>query len=254
MDALVVALVLGTLLLAARKRHASAVFVLGLAIGSKLWPLLLIPLVLRPLWPRLLPLAAALALLLTMTFVWVLPTLLAGLDLRSGYVAYAQLWTTNSALFPMIEGLSRVSLRPWGFEAAAWALARTVIALFLGGLALWQARRPIRSTENLIERAGLVVAALVLLSPAQFPWYMIWMIPFLAFQPRWGLLVITVTAPLYYLSFHFLARGAYETFSIWVVWAIWAPVWILLGAEALKNAALFRRTAASAARSQTSSE
>ena len=245
MDGLAVALVLGALLLSARRRHAAAVFVLGLAIGTKFWPALLVPLCLRPLWPRFLPTAAGLALLLLMTFAWAAPALLAGPDSHSGYVAYAHHWTTNSALFPMIEGLSRLLLRPWGFEAAAWALARASIALFLGGFALYQARRPIRSTEDLMARAGAIVVALVLLSPAQFPWYMIWMIPFLAFQPRWGLLVVTVTVPLYYLSFHYLARGNYEIFSTWIVWAVWAPVWALLGIDALKNAVLFRRRAAS---------
>ena len=86
-----------------------------------------------------------------------------------------------------------------------------------------------------MQRAGLVVAGLVLLSPAQFPWYMVWMIPFLAFQPYWGLLAITVTVPLYYVSFHFLARGTYEVFADWIVPGIWAPIWILLAAQALNN-------------------
>jgi hypothetical protein len=235
MDGVVVALVLAALLFSARRRHVSAVFVLGLAIGSKLWPALLVPLILRPLWPRLAATAAALALLLAMTFVWLLPTLLGGLDLHSLHLAYAQHWTTNSALTPMIEGLNRLFLRPLGLAEHAWAVARVTTAVLLGSLALWQARQPVRSTEDLMQRAGLVVAGLVLLSPAQFPWYMIWMIPFLAFRPTWGLLAITITAPLYYVAFHFLARGAYETFSVWIVWGIWLPIWILLGAEALKK-------------------
>jgi hypothetical protein len=170
-----------------------------------------------------------------MALLWALPALVASLKVNSGYIAYVRHWTTNSALFPLIEGLSRLSLRPLGLEESAWALARAATALFLGGFALWQARQPIRSTQDLMQRAGLVAAGLVLLSPAQFPWYMIWMVPFLAFQPRWGLLAITITVPLYYVSFHFLSHGAYETFSVWVVWGIWAPVWILLGAEALKK-------------------
>jgi hypothetical protein len=236
MDGAVVALVLVALLLSARQRHVWAVFVLGLAIGTKLWPVLLIPLVLRPLWPRVFPMAAMLALLFAMTFLWLLPALLGGFDLNSGYVAYVRHWTTNSALFPMIEGLSRLSLRPWGLEESAWAVSRAATALLLGSLALWQAWLPIRTTKDLIQRASLVVFALVLLSPAQFPWYMIWMLPFLAFRPYWGLLATSVTVPLYYVSFHLLARGAYDIFSDWIVWVIWAPVWILLGVEALKNA------------------
>jgi hypothetical protein len=37
-------------------------------------------------------------------------------------------------------------------------------------------------------RASLMVAALVLLSPAQFPWYVVWFAPFLAFRPCLGLI------------------------------------------------------------------
>jgi hypothetical protein len=233
MDGLVMAMVLAALLFSARQRHIWAVFMLGLAIGTKLWPMLLAPLLLRRLWPRVLPTATALVLLLAMTLLWLLPAVLTGPDLQSGYVTYLRHWTTNSALFPAIEALGRLSLRPFGLEESAWAVARAGVALLLGGLSLWQARQPIGATRDLMQRAALVSFGLVLLSPAQFPWYMIWMIPFLAFRPHWGLLATTVTVPLYYVAFHLLARDAYEIFTNWVVWGIWAPVWLLLGAEAL---------------------
>jgi alpha-1,6-mannosyltransferase len=236
MDGIVMALVLAALLFSARQRHLWAVFMLGLASGTKLWPMLLAPIILRRLWRHFLPMATALVLLLSMTLLWLLPALLASPDLQSGYIAYFRHWTTNSALFPAIEGLSRLSLRSFGLEESAWAVARTGVALLLGGLSLWQAWQPIGTTHDLMRRAALVTFALVLLSPAQFPWYMIWMIPFLAFRPHWGLLATAVTVPLYYVAFHLVARGEYEVFSSWVVWAIWVPVWLLLGAEALKNA------------------
>jgi hypothetical protein len=241
MDGVVVALVLAALLFSAKLRHKWAVFMLGLAVGTKLWPMLLAPLLLRRLWPGFLPVVTGLALLLAMTLLWFVPVLLAGPDLQSGFVAYFQHWTTNSALFPALVELSRLSLRPFGLEAGGWAAARVAIALFLGGLALWQARQPISTADDLMRRAALVTFALVLLSPAQFPWYMIWMIPFLAFRPYWGLLAATVTVPLYYVAFHLLARGEYEVFPSWIVWGIWAPVWLLLGVEALQNAKLQAR-------------
>jgi alpha-1,6-mannosyltransferase len=236
MDGVVMALTLAALLFSARLRHTWAVFMLGLAIGTKLWPMLLAPLLLRRLWPRFLPVMAGLAALLAMTLLWFTPVLMAGPDLQSGLVAYFQDWTTNSALFPALLGLSRLTIQPFGLDDSAWAVARVGIALLLGGLSLWQAWRPIGTTDDLMQRAALVTFGLVLLSPAQFPWYMIWMTPFLAFRPYWGLLATTVTVPLYYLAFHLLARGRYEVFSNWIVWGIWIPVWVLLGAEALKNA------------------
>jgi alpha-1,6-mannosyltransferase len=235
MDGVVMTLVLAALLLSAKRRQMWAVFVLGLAIGTKLWPVLLAPLILRQLWPHFRQVAVASALLLAMILLCLLPAALAGADLQSGYAAYFRHWTTNSALFPAVEAFTRLLLQPVGFAESAWVVARAAVALLLGGLALWVARRPIGSAHDLMGRAALVCFGLVLLSPAQFPWYMIWMIPFLAFRPYWGLLATAVTVPLYYVAFHLIARDAYDVFVNWVVWVIWVPVWLLLVAEALWN-------------------
>ena len=42
---------------------------------------------------------------------------------------------------------------------------------------------------------------------------------------------LTALLPIYYASFHFLARDAYDTFRFGLVWLIWLPVWIGLGVE-----------------------
>ena len=79
---------------------------------------------------------------------------------------------------------------------------------------------------------GLVVATLLLLSPAQFPWYATWVLPFAAFFPSWGLLALSATLPIYYASFYYHARDSYDVFRVWWVWAIWLPVWAGLAADA----------------------
>jgi hypothetical protein len=108
------------------------------------------------------------------------------------------------------------------------------IALTLGGLACALGVKRIAGADNLIGRASLVVAALVLLSPAQFPWYAVWFAPFLAFRPWAGFLVLTATAPLYYMSFYLTAAGEPEIFQRYVVWLIWVPVWAALAIEAIR--------------------
>ncbi len=236
MDGLAVALLLAVLLLSTRRHHVWAVILLAAAIGTKLWPILFAPLVLRPLCNGIRPLLASLAFLGATTVLWLLPAWLGGLDPHSGYVAYLQRWATNSALFPLLEASALTSLQWLGLGGSAWAVARGAIALVLGGLALRQAWKPISSTGDLMRRAGFLAASLVLLSPAQFPWYMIWMIPFLAFRPHWGLLAISITTPLYYAAFHYYARGSYDVFLNLVVWIIWLPVWALLAAEAIGKA------------------
>ena len=158
MDGLAVALLLAALLLSVRRHQVWAVVVLATAIGTKFWPILFVPLVLRPLWPRILPLLASLAFLGATTILWLLPAWLGGLDPHSGYVAYLRQWATNSALFPMIEAAVRMPLRWFEFGNGAWAVARAAIALSLGGLALWAAWKPISTAEDLMRRAGLLAA------------------------------------------------------------------------------------------------
>ena len=68
----------------------------------------------------------------------------------------------------------------------------------------------------------------MLLSPAQYPWYAIWFLPFLPFLPLRCFLVLTVTLPVYYAFFHFNARGHPDIFRNGLVWVIWLPAWIAL--------------------------
>ena len=273
MEAVLMPLLLGALLLAVRGRHLLGIGALTLAAGMKLWPLMLAPLLLAPLRGAPARLVAGVAILAGGLALMALPILLAGIDQSSGFVAYAERWRTNSALFPALERgaelmASAVGL-PW---QRAGLVVRGCLALAVGALALWLARglsshvamrlgagvsasscsspEPSprftslhgesgqgRSTleaaaADLVMRAGLVTGALVLLSPAQFPWYLVWVVPFLAFRPVWGMLALTATIPIYYVSFHYLPRGTYQTFTSLWVWVIWVPVWLLLALEA----------------------
>jgi len=83
----------------------------------------------------------------------------------------------------------------------------------------------------LLNKVLCLTATLFLLSPAQFPWYAAWMMPFLAFHPSLALLALSALLPIYYASFHFLAREQYDTFRYGLVWLIWLPVWAGLAAE-----------------------
>jgi alpha-1,6-mannosyltransferase len=84
------------------------------------------------------------------------------------------------------------------------------------------------SPLELWQACLMVVAALFLLSPTQFPWYYLWVIPFLVMQPRPSLLLLSAILPLYYLRFHFKARHAAWIFDDYIVWLEYVPVWVLL--------------------------
>lgn len=243
MDAVVLPLTLLALLLATRRRQVLAATTLAFAVGAKIWPVLLLPLVLRPAVLDLRRLVAALFIFGGLVALWATPILLGGLDDSSGFVAYLSSWQTNSALFPALE-CGTATLLGWTGLAIekVGLIVRAMLALCLGAFAVLISHKPIARADDLMGRTSLVVAALVLLSPAQYPWYAVWFAPFLAFRPWTGFLLLTATVPLYYTGFHFLARQRADVFREVVVWIIWLPVWAALAIEAAR-----RRTGRSSA-------
>lgn len=233
MEAILVPMLLGALLLAMRQRHLAGVALLGLAAATKVWPILLVPLLLRALIRRPLHLAAGLAMLAAIGVLAAWPVLAAGLDRSSGFVAYAAEWRTSSALYPLLETAWRWALWPFGLSTGSTpgSLARAVMALAAGSIALLVARTEVVDAQDLAVRATVVVAALVLLSPAQFPWYIVWVQPFLVLVPVKGLLLASALMPLYYVSFYFSAIEQYWVFRDVIVWAIWLPVWLLIARQ-----------------------
>jgi alpha-1,6-mannosyltransferase len=232
MEAILMPLVLAAILLAARRRPLLATGTLGLAIGAKLWPVLLAPLILRPLLARPKVLITALLLLTLMIGAWALPPWLGEIDETSGFVAFANRWQTNSASFLVVSKLAATAMQVLQLSTEQSGLAaRAALGLGVAGAAIWTAWQPWTDAAHLMRKACFVTAVLFLLSPAQFPWYATWLIPFLVFCPVLPLLALSALLPIYYVSFHYLAREQYDTFRYGLVWLIWLPVWAGLAIE-----------------------
>jgi alpha-1,6-mannosyltransferase len=234
MEAILMPFVLAALLLAVRKRPLWATGALAMAAGAKIWPVILAPLIWRQLLalPKLL--AAAAAILGLACVAWALPPLLAGLGDDSGFVAYATHWKTASAIMPNLERTVALLLSPFKAEAQPVSrIARLLAGLVLAGLIVWIARKPIAGSQDLIDRALLTVAALYLLSPSQFPWYLMWLQPLLCLRPERGWLLASALVPLYYVSFYFYATDRAWIFRDVIVWVIWLPIWAVLINDAL---------------------
>ncbi len=286
MEAIVTPFVLAAFLAAIRGRLLASTTALGFAMGAKIWPAMLAPLIWRSAVSKPKVLAFCVLLLAALAVLWALPPWLGGIDKTSGFVAYAQRWKTGSALFPQIEALAHWLLRLAGLPTS-WAPlgARGVLAAVFGLAVLALAWRPISGTASgstsgsasisgggstgslgsaegivhinhawltpsagnpaaaldLMRRAGLAVAVLLLLSPSQFPWYSIWLAPFLCFMPSIGLLVITAMIPLYYTAFYFIAIDQKEVFRNSITWIIWLPVWTMLLGEIYWRRTAWRR-------------
>lgn len=226
MDALLFPLIVAAMLLATRARYLSGAALLALATAVKVWPVVLLPLLLRPLfgdWRRLLAALAAFA-GVSAAFWW--PVLLTPADDTSGFVAYAQTWRNNEAIFRSIiwiyEQIAGASAEE-PFRAHAWA--RVTVGVLMVILMVVVVRRPATTDRAWFGGALALTAGVFLLSPSQFPWYATWMLPLLAIRPRPSLLLYTALLPLYYLHYE----------HVWVVWVEHLPVFALLIAESLRS-------------------
>lgn len=232
MEGVLMPVVLAAVLLAVRRRPLAAAGALGLAVGVKVWPLLLAPLLARPFLAQRRTIVTMAGILAALGAAWAVPILHGGLDDTSGFVAYATRWQANGALLPALRD-SIGWLAGIGREASG-SIARAALAAVAAGAALAVARRPIAGAHDLTCRAALLTLVLVLASPAQFPWYAIWTIAFLPFAPRLSVAAMAVTLPIYYVSFHYSAIGAFPIFRDRIVWIVWLPIWLLAAREAAR--------------------
>jgi hypothetical protein len=232
MDVLALPLVMGALLLALRGKPVWATAFIALAAGIKLWPLILLPFLLRPLLSVPRKLLAAGSVAAGIFALLMVPAIQGITGSSSGFSAYAQGWEMNDALFLVLRSGVQLLLRD--FTQAA-AVTRMISMGLLAGWVLWLARRPAASAAELAEPMLLAVAGLFLLSPAQFPWYTLWMLPLLTLRPRGSLLLLMGLMPLYYLNFYFYARGQHAVFNHGIVWLEYVPVWCLLIRETVRK-------------------
>ncbi len=232
MDVIALPFVLGAVLLSVRNRRLMGIFSLALAAGAKLWPVVLAPVFLRPMIDNRRKLAVAMCVLVVLCAAMFLPVYAGGLDSESGFTAYGKRWEMNDALFMLILWGCRYSMEAAGLHPGGGQLAARVVVLLILSVSVGLLLRGgIKDGRDLCGKCLFVVAAIFLMSPTQFPWYFIWMLPFLAIRPRASLLLLTVLLPLYYLRFYFAARGSVGTFDYGIVWLEFVPVWLLLAWE-----------------------
>lgn len=239
MDLVALPFVLGVVICTLRDRPLGALFCLAAATGAKIWPLVLLPLILRPLISNPRRLVLSLFLFGLLTSILFLPVLAVGWVDHSGFMAYGQRWEMNDALFKLFHGGAWLILQAAGLQNYAQFAARLLTAGLLALWVIWLARSPIRDGQDFCQKCLLAVAAVFLLSPAQFPCYYVWLIPLLAIRPQASLLLLTVLLPLYYLRVFFLSRGQVAIFDYGIVWLEYLPVWILLWREWRGNAQPF---------------
>ena len=227
MEAVLVPLLAGATFLAASRRPVAASIALALATGVKVWPILLVPIVLRSLLSEPRRLVVALAAVAIIVLACAVPPILSGLGESSGIEAYATRWDRNGGLIVILNGLFSLSM---GTDLAN-QVARLLVVLVAGVAALVIAWRRVDSQQDLVWRMMLLALIVLLLSPAQYPWYIAWVMPFMVVTPMYGVFVMAASMPLYYTSFYFQFIGQTWMFQNIVVFTIWLPVWTVLALE-----------------------
>lgn len=204
---------------------------LAAAAGTKLWPVLLLPVMTSVLFRNRIRFLKYASIFAAATAVISLPVLIAGIDRTSGFIAYGTSWENNSSLFRIFLGMFEVVFETAGIHPGhAQLYTRVFVILLVGSISLWLFIR--NNTLSDIPKAMLIITgAAFLLSPTQFPWYYIWVLPFLTLQPRWSLLAATALLPLYYTFYYLEPRGMRWVFEQIIVFIEFAPVWLLLVAE-----------------------
>lgn len=206
-DALLPPMVLGALLLAASGRGAAAGLVLALGMGVKFWPVLLAPLLVVQLWPDRRAVARFAVAASLGAGALCLPVIVESLQPASGLAAYARGWSVNNAPYAWVSWWGYVLLgEGTGERVLRLSLAVAAAAVALG--AAWRVARTRDASLHAVAAAALVVTAtLFYLSPAQFPWYVVWMLPLAALLGHRALLLAAATMPIYFLFFPLAAAG-----------------------------------------------
>lgn len=175
LDALVVPLVAGAAWLTMRGRHACAGALLGVGALVKLYPAALLPLLPTAAWP------VAMASFAAVILIGYVPGLLAG----------------TAGLGSLPRYLAEEYFNPGLLRSMVEAPDLTLLALVAWILAVSAVRRDV----PLPSRAVPLIGGLLLLSPNLFPWYVVWLVPFLAWSPSVPWIAFTGTVVLAYSFF-----------------------------------------------------
>jgi hypothetical protein len=144
--------------------------------------------------------------------------------LLSGLGEYGLRWQSSGLVHPHLAQFFDE------FFAADGGLfdARRLVRISLGGiwfgLALFVWKRKLDAAHS----TGILLGAFLVLTPTLHPWYVTWIVPFIALRPRASWIWLALSVPLTYTTLRaWKLEGVWEQ-SIWVQAAISVPFFLLL--------------------------
>lgn len=191
-DAIPAFLVMATLAAALSGRPLLGAASLASAVMAKAYPLALVPIFFA--WLARFGrrrLAAALLVFLAVSAAigsgigWPIPAS------HSGFLAYARDWRNNGGLFALSSALMG------GGGARLFAAGAALAIVCRLSARVHRAREP----AELARASFIAVLAVFCLSPSQFPWYYVWVVPFLCLFPNAPCVLLAALLSLYYVGF-----------------------------------------------------
>jgi alpha-1,6-mannosyltransferase len=172
-----------------------------------------------------------------------LPFLFAGNDAFTALLSYASRWRAGDGIFGIALGVSRLVLGGDYATFGDWVLTQhqlargAVVIAFLGVMIF--TRRKTQRTEAMMEQAGFLLLLMLLLSPTLYPWYVIWLMPFVVtlkqawFRPA-AIALVGLCALLHHPSWLELIEGTWQDLPglralvhvpVWGLLVAFCPLW-----------------------------
>lgn len=185
-----------------REENVTASITLALAVGFKLWPLILFPFYLRRLSKQKLKLLSSIFAFSVFIIIIFIPVFRAGIDENLGFMKYAANWINNAGFFSLLkESINLFTTTFKIYYVCDDCVARWITIVLMTITVLWLIRKPAYNNREIADKILIVVAIMFLISPTQFPWYYTWLVLPLVFSPKFSLLMYVFLIPLYHLNF-----------------------------------------------------
>jgi alpha-1,6-mannosyltransferase len=236
-DSLMVFLMTVSFLLLLRGRRNSSALVMGLSVASKLFPIFFVPVLFRR-WGK----TGTLIFFLVAAGLY-LPFSDVGLKMYSGLLYVVNTTFFNGSIFPVV-----VAMLSWtdllanpGF--AAQLVVYCIYAIVLLWALLLSFRHQVDSVE-LMKMCFLLGGTVLLLNRTFFPWYVVWILPFVVFYASKSWLLLSGSIFLSYLKYDALPPPPHEgvdpTTALVIDLMQYLPFYILFAYELLTKRIVLR--------------
>jgi len=201
--------------------------------------------------------ALHIVLFLGVILVFYLPFFHAPRKTFQGLETFATYWQSNDSIFSLLVyfygtllGLQSVADSYFQNRVILWSydlptlLSKVTVALILAGVMLNFLLRRTDETSALasVRQMFILMTLVFVLSPAQYPWYFNWVLPFLCLFPSRALILLTALLGLYYMDFYFSYQDLPQ-YNPWIPWVEYTPAYLLLALEWRRKPALARGNA-----------